>query len=1009
MTRLHRSLSVVALFAYINCLTGVVNAQSGATSGQIVGQVLDPSGAVVPAAQVRIRNKDTNYLREVLTDNAGRYVMPQVPLGTYELTTTASGFNTESQEVVVTLGSTMTVNFRLAVGARVEAVQVRAAVSTLEPTQAPSKSILTALQIQHLPSNGGRLQSLIWQMPGGQIEPECRGLSIAGQKGIFANISVDGADYNSTFACGTGSIRGGSGSAPTFNLDALEEFQITRNIFAAEFGRTTGGVINMSTKSGTNAFHHSATYLLRNEHITSLDALGNKALANDHQFGATFGGPITKDRTFFFLAPQFQLANKPVNISYTNLDQQNLRNSPGAQALLAVAPEQTVDAFSDAQSVIGRLDHNVSERNRMFSRFDFSHTRATSVTGSNGLSTGPSISSLTTSALSNQTIADVWSGTALFQITSTFSTNRLNELRVGFGREERPRAPQGTGAQVTVQNAGATIATYGPQGTGISWGNGQFPSRDNRYQFADNFSIVNGAHTAKLGVDFIHIASDVTFSPGSNGVYSFSSLGNFLARVPLSYAQFTGTGEVSTRINELSLFAQDEWRARPNLTISPGFRYDAQFNPGYLAAILPQYRAPGATSVPNDLRQLQPRLGLAWDVTSDGRTVVRAGSGIYHAPTVMSTFIQSILFNGGNPELGYSVSTTNAAALASAFEASGSNLSQAPLNNLPVFTADQLYALLGGPNGRLGLNTNYIDPNFRNPRALQWKAGIDREIAPSVTAGVDYTYINTIDITRQRDTNLPAPVPDATGRLIYSSSRPLGPVFGVNQVTESSAQAVYRALTTSLNVRRQRYVLTAYYTLGWNKSETDTERPVANIVYESAANLNNDYNWSNLDMRHQFTSTTVFFLPGDFEVSSVERFASGRPFNATVGSAGDLNRDGQTTDRPLVDGVVMARNAFRNTAFYNVDMRIGRSFELPRQKGRIILSVDFFNVFNFDNVVLGSSNMAYGPGTAVQNGTLQTVAAPATFGQLRDNPGVYLLTNSPGDPFQAQLGLRWVF
>src|SRR5438094_551837 len=398
MTRLFRWLPIATLLVYVCCLPGVVNAQSGANSGQIVGQVLDPSGAAVPAARVTVLNKETNYTREVVTDSAGRYAVPLVLLGRYELTTTANGFDAESQEVLVTLGSTITANFHLTLGARAEAVHVSAAALTLEPTQAPSKSILTALQIQHLPSNGGRLQSLIWQMPGGQIEPE------------------------------------------------------------------------------------------------------------------------------------FPMASEPVSVSYTNLDQQNLRNTPAAQALLAVAPEQTVDAFSDAQSVIGRLDHILSERARAFTRVDFSHTRATSVAGSNGLSTGPSISTLTTSALSNQTIADVWSGTALFQLTSTFSTNRLNELRVDFGREERPRAAQGTGAQVTVQNAGATIATYGPQGTGISFGNGQFPSRDNRYQLADNFSIVNGAHTAKLGVDFVHIASDVTFAPGSNGVYTFSSLANFTAR-----------------------------------------------------------------------------------------------------------------------------------------------------------------------------------------------------------------------------------------------------------------------------------------------------------------------------------------------------------------------------------------------------------------------------------------------------------------------------------------------
>ena len=264
-----------------------------------------------------------------------------------------------AQRVTLTLGSTIRRDVSADDGTQTESVQVSSQALTLEPTQAPSRAILTALQMQHLPSNGGRVQALIWQMPGGQVEPECRGLSVSGQKGIFSNISLDGADYNSTFACGTGSIRGGSGSAPTFNMDALQEFQITRNIFAAEFGRTTGGVINMSTKSGTNQFHHSATYLLRDSSMTARDAFGNQALAGNQQFGATVGGPIAKDRTFFFFAPEFQVASKPVNVAYAALDQQNIRNTPGAQALLGVAPEETVDAFSDAQSVIGRVDHTL--------------------------------------------------------------------------------------------------------------------------------------------------------------------------------------------------------------------------------------------------------------------------------------------------------------------------------------------------------------------------------------------------------------------------------------------------------------------------------------------------------------------------------------------------------------------------------------------------------------------------------------------------------------------------
>ena len=187
-------------------------------------------------------------------------------------------------------------------------MQVSTGALTLEPTQAPSRSILTALQIQHLPSNGGRLQAMIWETPGGQVEPECRGLSVAGQKGIFSNISIDGGDYNSTFACGTGSTRGGSGSAPTFNMEALEEFQVTRNVFAAEFGRTTGGVINMATRAGSNQFHDSATYLLRSGVMTALDAFGNTSLTRDHRWSAR-SAAACEGQDFFFLAPQMQSAS----------------------------------------------------------------------------------------------------------------------------------------------------------------------------------------------------------------------------------------------------------------------------------------------------------------------------------------------------------------------------------------------------------------------------------------------------------------------------------------------------------------------------------------------------------------------------------------------------------------------------------------------------------------------------------------------------------------------------
>ena len=158
-------------------------------------------------------------------------------------------------------------------------------------------------------------------------------------------------------------------------------------------------------------------------------------------------------------------------------------------------------------------------------------------------------------------------------------------------------------------------------------------------------------------------------------------------------------------------------------------------------------------------------------------------------------------------------------------------------------------------------------------------------------------------------------------------------------------------------------------------------------------------------MRHQFTSTAVVFLPSNLQVGAVARFLSGRPFTATA--SGDLNRDGQTRDRPIIDGQVMRRNTFRNTGTSYVDLRVERGFDVGQ--GRVSVVLDLFNVLNIDNVQIGSSGMAYGPGTVLQNGVPVAVASPATFGQRRDSSGNYLLSGTPGVPFQAQIGLRWVF
>jgi hypothetical protein len=304
------AVSAIMLLASLCCFHGVIWAQSTATGGQIVGQVLDSSGAAIAGAEVTVRNKNTNATRTVTSDEAGRFAVPQLTVGPYEVKASANGFEPAAQELILTLGSTLPANFSLSVGqATGEVVEVSGGVTEIavDPSRTSSQSVITDVQIRELPANGRRFQDFILLTPQVQTEPARGGLSISGQRGINVNINIDGADYNQPFF---GGIRGGerSNNAFTVSQEAIQEFQVARNSFSAEFGRSTGAVVNVVTKSGGNAFHGSAFYLFRNEDLTAEDALGRKPLAKQKQFGGSISGPINKYRTFFISALDFQQA-----------------------------------------------------------------------------------------------------------------------------------------------------------------------------------------------------------------------------------------------------------------------------------------------------------------------------------------------------------------------------------------------------------------------------------------------------------------------------------------------------------------------------------------------------------------------------------------------------------------------------------------------------------------------------------------------------------------------------
>src|ERR1051326_5999609 len=995
--------SICTLLLLFIC-TGMLWGQSAANTGEIVGQILDPSGAAVAGADVTIRNKDTSVTRNTTTDAAGRYAASYLPLGRYEVAVRAAGFETPSQYAFVTLGGSVSANFKLTVGGRTESIQVTDRGPGLELAVAAPTSILAEEQLRNLPAPGRRIKNLFLLSPATQIEPECGGFSISGQKGVYVNLNVDGGDYTSSHFCGHVEM------SPSVTVEALQEFQVVRGTFSAEFGRSTGGAINLATKSGTNQFHGSTFYFFRDKALTHLDPFGRAQIPFGNQFGGSIGGPIKKDRTFFFSAVENQYNTKPVDVLYSQLDLLGLRNTAGAHALIDTAAESRLTAMSQLQSVINRIDHQLNQKNTLVGRFDFTHDKITDVVGSFINTNGLGADSVTNRDVENASpTSNRTNITAMAQLTSIFSAGRVNELRFEAAREYRPWNP-GVGPEVTVRDGSPiqTIAIYGPQATGLAYGNVGYKFTDVRTQFVDNFSIVSGAHTMKFGVDANLVNSDVVFNPGYNGIYRFDSLANYLARSPAQYQQFAGTGAVDTHKDQLALYLQDEWRVVRGLTISPGFRYEMALLPQYKTATVPQSRFPMATEISNDMELFGPRFGLAWDVFENNRTVFRAAGGLFYAPPYISLWEEAIAQNGGNPEISSSI-TLNNAAIASTFQQFGVNLANSDLGHLPVFTAAQL-TQLSAPEIRVANGTVFaFDPNFRLPRSLQLRTAVEQELGEGITASIDYTQIAVSRMDRVRNLNLLPPVPDATGRPVYTNLnlpqnanlRPF-PKYAFAYLIESSARSLYRSMVASFNVRRRDYVLGGAYTLGFSKSYDDHENGgFSSANYVDAYNLRNEYNWANIDQRHQFTANGTFYLPKGFEVSSQMRFNSGRPFSPLVGF--DANNDGIVNDRPVLNGSVVRRNTFRNAGFADTSARVQKNFELPSDRGKLSVSAEMFNMFNIANVEIGSAQYTYGP-------NLNLPGTNPLFGKVKDANGNYIVGSTlRTTPFQVQLGARLEF
>ncbi len=971
-------------------------AQSHVNTGGIRVMVTDEAGANLEGAEVSLTHTDTGAQRTIMTSSKGIVEAPLLSVGGYDVLVQKAGFSPAKQTgILVTLGQLQVVNFQLKVGAVTTVVEISKPAASSEASRLEMSFLVDNTMVSGLPINGRRFADLALLSPGVMQEIERNQLSISSARGINSSINLDGLEFTEPFF---GGQRGGERSslAYTVSQESVQEFQVVRGNASAEFGRGTGGVINVLSKSGANDFHGSAFYYLRHKELAPRDALGDERAPTRQQFGGSLGGPIVKNRTFFYNVYDQQTERQPLIIRFNNptglppeiLNQQGIQTSTNG-----------------INTYLAKLDHQFSYH-RLFARYNFSRNQ-----GENATYTG--VSNGTPSY--NGTEADRIH-TAALSLTSTLSPTRLNELRGQYSYEVRPRINNLESGDF-VSNAGPTVLI---SGCCVLGGVSLLPTiqHDSRWELSDNLSLIQGSHNLKVGFDYSRSYADQTFRGNWRGSYAFSSTTAYLhvinhdinpaTKLPYTpdiFSAFFGEGRFQGAENEYAVFVEDSYRASSKLSLDVGLRYEAAVYP---QPVDPNSLLTQTSKINNDITMWQPRFGLTWNPTGNGKLIIRLGGGLYNAQTPLLLINQAFTANG-SPTVGSSFTLT--APMISAFQRIHPEFVFPFVPDTSKAENASYFASAGIPSIRP--DATFFEPDFRNPRSLQYTLGVERQLTGVLSISLDYIHNHTVHLERIHDVNLPFPkdqldnsIPPVVRPRFDLRLRP-NPNFNVLRQYESSARSNYDGVTLSLNHRySRRLMFLASYTLAYNRDDDSNERNFQGITYENAYDLQAEYRWSRNDIRHRGVLSGIYDLPRGFQVGSILEWRTGTPFSAFTGV--DSNGDGQFTDRPIVAGIPLLRNSFRQPNYFHQDLRLSKTLSL-HERYRLALIGEMFNLWNVDNL---SYNVSTNESTTTALGGIWgrgQIPLP-TFRTLRFSNGSLNRDGiNAGMPFQLQLALRFTF
>ena len=970
-----------------------------AGSGTITGTVTDPSGAVVPSADVTIRNTQTGVEQKTQTSDAGIYNAPFLPPGNYEVRIAKAGFATVTrQDLILQVGQTMSVNLSLAVVTAQQSVVVTGEASLVDAEKTDVSQVVSQTSKDNLPMAGRNWAQFQFLTPNVTNDGPYGMASYRGVSGLYNSSNVDGADNNQAFF----SEQKGRTNLPyVYSLDSIQEYQVASSNYSAELGRAAGGVINAVTKSGTNDIHGDLFYDLRYPTLNALDSLQKsrgiytQPIHQQQQFGGSVGGPIVKDRLFYFLT--YDGSRKVNPVSYTS-------SGTFPQTCLAPIPASTCAAansyvtsnlgafprFQNQDIAFAKLDAAVNSKNRLSGSFNFDNFRSPNAYQTSTTNNNSSLSQNGPAVFHERNVVANWS--------SMLNPTTINNLRFQWSRDLETYGANAAAPSVTISN----LFAYGMPN---ALPRPAFPD-EHRLQFTDVLSKTHGPHTLKFGADFnfIHEVLINLFQGG--GVYTYSGANNFsnwvadaagfnlgdglTGRHWNTFVQVndpvTGVGKDDFYNNDYGVFAEDSWKARRNLTVTYGVRWDLFTvpqppQPNTATPLTKLYTS--TINIPHN--QVAPRVGAAWEIAQG--TVLRVGYGLFYAKTSNSMYYATRVENGVIQQT-FNCTPTSCPSLAFPnlifTPPGGAPAAPFPGALVPRVTSFTPPALTQTARGQV--------PDFANPRAHEGDVVFERQLPGNMSFSAGWVVSRGMRLPVFIDQNL-APstttrsydITSPTGSTIRSLTVPFyttridptGPVLS----GFSDVNSWYNSMVLTARKRYSHGLeFIVNYTLGKAsdggqiQGQFGTFNGGGQNFPVDPKNRTLEYSRSDLDQRNRFSTTVVWspnlgngisnpagkYLLNGWTFSAIFLAAGGQPYSGQINGAnppaggvlGGLTAGSNNNSGTALSGARVydePRNSFTQPSVKNLDVRISRSFKF-HERLKFSIMGEAFNLFNFTNI-----------------------------------------------------------